>query len=150
MVISSLFRWSTALSIRPDWDEYFLSLCRTVAQRADCTRRQVGAVLVIDNRVVSTGYNGAPAGDAGCASAGACPRGKLTYDQQPANVGYSGGGCIAIHAEHNAILYAYRDLSDATMYCTDEPCVDCERFIRGAKIKRVVTPSGARTLHYPR
>lgn len=61
---------------RPDWDEYFLDIAAAVARRADCTRRRVGAVIVRDHRVVSCGYNGAPAGRPGCLSDGACPRGR--------------------------------------------------------------------------
>lgn len=126
----------TVLGGRPSWDEYFLGIAQAVSLRADCTRRRVGAVIVVDGRIVSTGYNGAPAGAKGCLSDGACPRGKLTYEQQPANYGYN--SCISIHAEGNALLYAYRDVRGATLYCTDEPCVDCAKLIKGAGIKEVV------------
>jgi dCMP deaminase len=61
---------------RPGWDDYFLAIAEAVAARADCTRRQVGAVIVRDHRIVATGYNGAPPGHRGCLSAGACPRGR--------------------------------------------------------------------------
>lgn len=60
---------------RPDWDEYFLNFAEAASQRADCTRRSVGAVIVKDNRIVATGYNGAPPGEGSCL-AGDCPRGK--------------------------------------------------------------------------
>ena len=121
---------------RPSWDEYFLGIAKAVSLRADCTRRRVGAVIVVDGRIVSTGYNGAPAGAPGCLSVGACPRGKLTYEQQPADRDY--GLCVAVHAEANALLYAYRDVRGATLYCTDKPCVDCAKLIAGAGIKEVV------------
>jgi dCMP deaminase len=62
--------------VRPDWDGYFLGIASAVAARADCTRRQVGAVIVKGNRIVSTGYNGAPSGLPGCLTDGRCPRGK--------------------------------------------------------------------------
>ena len=121
---------------RPTWDEYFLGIAKAVSLRADCTRRRVGAVIVVDGRIVSTGYNGAPAGAPGCLSAGACPRGKLSVQEQPRDRDY--GNCDAVHAEANALLYAYRDVRGATLYCTDKPCVDCAKLIAGAGIKEVV------------
>lgn len=129
---------SSATTTRPNWNDYFLDIARVVATRADCTRRQVGAVIVKNNRIISTGYNGAPAGDPGCATQGACPRGKLSVDEQPRDVGYS--NCISVHAEANAILYAYQELSGATLYCTDAPCVECAKLIRGAGIGEVIHP----------
>jgi dCMP deaminase len=128
------------MAVRPAWDTYFLNIARTVATRADCTRRQVGAVIVKDHRIVSTGYNGAPAGLPGCLTAGACPRGHSdvvpgsSYDTGP-------GSCIAVHAEQNAILYAdYDRCKGAILYCTDVPCDGCARLIKAAGIGSVVTP----------
>lgn len=129
------------LLFRPDWDTYFLNIARVVASRADCTRRQVGAVIVDDqHRIISTGYNGAAAGAPGCASAGACPRGHS--DVAPGSSYDTGAGsCIAIHAEANALLYADGHRTrGATLYCTDEPCDGCARLIAGAGITRVVYP----------
>lgn len=126
------------LKMRPSWDEYFLDIAKVVATRADCTRRKVGAVIVKNNRIISTGYNGAPAGKPGCLTDGACPRGKLTYEEQPKDIGYA--NCGSVHAESNAIIYAHQDLRDATLYCTDKPCVECEKLIAGAGIKTVITP----------
>lgn len=118
---------------RPDWETYFLDLAHSVAQRADCTRRQVGAVLVYNNHVIASGYNGSKSGQLGCATDNACPRGQLTYDQQPKDVGY--GNCIAVHAEANAFKQAVRFghtdlLPQATLYITHKPCVDCEVLIK--------------------
>lgn len=120
---------------RPDWDTYFLDIARAVAARADCTRRQVGAVIVRDHRIVATGYNGAPAGDPGCLS-GACPRGLATYTEVPANSNYD--NCVSIHAEQNALLYAGASCRGATIYVTDPPCPTCAKLLRGAGITRVV------------
>lgn len=130
---------------RPDWDAYFLGIATAVAARGECTRRQVGAVLVKDRRIRSTGYNGAPSGAPSCLM-GACPRATSgvasgsSYDTGP-------GSCIAIHAEANALLFASKDdCQGATLYITTAPCAGCERLIMGAGIKQVVTPEGRRSL----
>lgn len=122
-----------------DRDAFYLGVAAAVAAGADCTRRRVGCVLVLDNRIVATGFNGAPAGDASCL-AGACPRGLLDYDAVPAGADYGAGAgrCIAIHAEANALLHAGRDCRGATAYITCPPCSDCEKLLRGAGIERTV------------
>lgn len=128
---------------RPGWDEYFLGIAQAISLRADCTRRRVGVAVVKNNRIVSTGYNGAPSGDRGCMQ-GACPRGFYTAEELPPGSSYDtgAGACIAVHAEANALLYADRDKTEgATLYCTDEPCDGCTRLIRGAGILRVVSGS---------
>ena len=125
---------------RPTWDDYFLQIAKAVATRADCTRRQVGAVIVSeDHRIISTGYNGGPSGGPSCL-AGQCPRGwsevapGSSYDTGP-------GTCIALHAEQNAIVYAtFRELRGATLYVTAWPCDGCKRLISGVGIERVVCP----------
>lgn len=127
-------------------DEYGLQLAQAAAARADCSRRQVGAVIVSeDGSVVSTGYNGLAAGRPGCASEGACPRGRMSYADQPADVAYEATGCRAIHAEVNAIIRAgMARCAGATIYVTDEPCFHCAVVIEGAKLARVVFPSGGK------
>lgn len=134
------------VSERLDWDCYFMNIAEAVAARADCTRRQASAVIVKGNRIVSTGYNGAPAGHAGCLSSGACPRGQLSQEELAAYSSYDAGPgfCIAVHAEANALLYADRDKTEgSTLYTwssTPEgaPCAGCRRLILGAGIARVV------------
>lgn len=127
--------------MRLDWDDYFLGIARAVAARADCTRRQVGAVVVdAQHRIVSTGYNGAPAGRPGCLTAGACPRGLESLESVPRDSSYDtgAGSCIAVHAEANALLYADGIRTrGAVLYCTDKPCDGCQRLIEGAGISRV-------------
>jgi dCMP deaminase len=93
---------------RPGWDEYFVNIARAVAERSDCRRRKVGAVLVdTGRRIVGTGYTGAPSGHPGCLE-GACPRGLLSYDEVKEFSAYDSGPgrCISVHAEANALLYA--------------------------------------------
>lgn len=126
-----------SVGYRPDWDWYFLNIALAVAYRADCSRRQVGAVLVKDNRIKSTGYNGAPSGGPSCLK-GECPRGQS--DVEPGSSYDTGAGaCIAVHAEANALLYASReDCEGATLYVTAEPCDGCARLIVGSGIARVV------------
>lgn len=129
----------------PTWDEYFLMIAATVSSRAKCVRRQVGAVLVVDKRIIATGYNGAAPGRPDCLE-GACPRGRLGYDVVPAFSDYdmpgTPGFCIAIHAEVNALLFATRDTQGATAYITDEPCPGCRKALAAAGISRAVWPDG--------
>jgi dCMP deaminase len=129
---------------RPDWTIYWLGVARAVAARADCSRRQVGAVVVSpDNRLRGAGYNGVPPGAPGCLSDGACPRASsgvrtLTdYDAGP-------GACIALHAELNAVVDAGRERClGGTIYVTYEPCVGCMKVIAAAGLARVVFDDGA-------
>ncbi|MEU9603657.1 deaminase [Streptomyces sp. NPDC048057] len=123
---------------RPDWDTYFLAGAQWASTRADCVRSQVGALLVDHrNEVIKTGYNGAPAGVPGCASRGACPRGKLSLEECPRDSDYS--NCISDHAERNAIRRCPpHELRGATLYSTREPCPACWTLVEAAGISRVV------------
>jgi dCMP deaminase len=111
--------------MRPDWNTYFLRLAYLTATRASCDRKHVGAILVSsDHRVVSMGYNGAPAGMADCDTIGH----ELVE-----------GHCHrTIHAESNAIDYAGRLARDCTLYTTVSPCYDCAKRIVNAGISHVV------------
>lgn len=122
---------------RPDWDEYFLGVAQAVSARGDCTRQQVGCVIVKHNRIISTGYNGAPSGGPSCL-AGDCPRGRLPLDRSAGP--YTGpGACIALHAEQNAIIYSrFTELLGSTLYVTDQPCDNCTLLIRGAGITKII------------
>lgn len=123
--------------MRPDWDTYFMTVAVAVSTRADCRRRWVGCVIVdSDHRIIATGYNGAPAGEPGCLS-GACPRGLMTYEQQP-GITASYDNCISIHAEANALLYARTSCKGATAYITDPPCPACRKLLKGAGVERIV------------
>ncbi|MFZ5813729.1 MAG: deoxycytidylate deaminase [Bacillota bacterium] len=112
---------------RPSWDEYFVELAQVVAKRSTCNRRSVGAVLVRDKRILTTGYNGSPPGLPHCTDEGC-----LMVE----------GHCVrAIHAEQNAIVQAALhgiDLRGATCYVTSSPCVHCAKMLIAAGIKRIV------------
>lgn len=126
------------IETRPEWDEYFGNIAWAVSLRGDCRRRQVGAVLVKERRIVATGYNGTPANHASCLVEGACPRSYS--DVEPGSSYDTGAGtCISIHAESNALLYADRDKCEgATLYVTATPCDGCYRLIQGAGVARIV------------
>lgn len=134
---------------RPGWPHYFMGITERVADRADCTRRRASALVVKDNRIISSGYNGAPAGQPGCL-AGHCPRGQLSQEELAAYSSYDSGPgrCVAVHAEANALLYADRNGTEgATLYtwssvARGEPCMGCWRLIMGAGISNVVFQVG--------
>ena len=121
---------------RPSWDEYFLSIANDVKERSTCLRRQVGAIVVKDKRILSTGYNGAPSGFKHCSEVG-CVRAK---EDVPSGERHE--LCRGIHAEQNAIVQAAAfgvSIRDSTIYCTHSPCVLCAKMIINAGIRRVVT-----------
>lgn len=120
---------------RPDWDEYFLQIAQVVANRSTCLRRQIGAVIVKDRRILTTGYNGAPSGLAHCLEIG-CLRDQLEIPS-----GTRHEVCRALHSEMNAIIQAAQhgvSTKGATLYCTTQPCSVCTRMLINAGIVRVV------------
>jgi len=113
--------------MRPSWDEYFMTIARDVSTRATCKRRLVGAVIVHDRRILTTGYNGAPHGLPHCTEVGCRMQ---------------DGHCIrTLHAEQNAIIQAALygiPLKGATVYVTCQPCNGCAKMIINAGIRKVV------------
>lgn len=129
---------SASENTRPSWDEYFLKITREVAQRSTCLRRQVGAILVLNKRILATGYNGAPKGLAHCTDIG-CLRDKLGIPS-----GERQELCRGLHAEMNALLQAASygiPMEGATLYATNHPCVLCAKMLINCGIKRIVTLS---------
>ena len=122
------------------WDVRFMELTEQVGSWASCIRRKVGAVIVRDNRVMTTGYNGASAGVKSCVEKGGCIREKLGIPS-----GTRHEICYAAHAEQNAIIQAAKygiNISGSTLYCTHQPCVICAKMIINAGITRVVYKEG--------
>lgn len=120
---------------RPDWDSYFMEMARVATRRSNCLRRQVGAVIVKDRRIVSTGYNGTPRGVRNCFDGG-CPR-----CAGPSAPGQNLGECLCAHAEENAIVQAaYHGIPvrDGTLYSTLSPCLLCCKMIVNAGLAEVV------------
>ncbi|MCJ7774023.1 MAG: cytidine/deoxycytidylate deaminase family protein [Desulfobacterales bacterium] len=124
---------------RPSWETYFMDIAMLVAKRSTCTRRSVGAVIVKDKRILSTGYNGAPSGVRHCIETG-CLREKLNVAS-----GERHELCRGIHAEQNAIIQAaYHGVSikSATLFCTNLPCSICAKMIINAGIRTICYQSG--------
>jgi dCMP deaminase len=120
---------------RPDWDNYFMQIATVVATRSTCSRRQVGALLVQNKRILSTGYNGAPSGLSHCLEVG-CLREKL---QVPSGERHE--LCRGLHAEQNAIIQAAVHgvaIKDAVLYCTHYPCSLCAKMLVNAGVKNLV------------
>ncbi|MFH0873198.1 MAG: cytidine/deoxycytidylate deaminase family protein [bacterium] len=121
--------------MRPIWQEYFLEITRLVAKRSTCLRRQVGALIVKDKRILATGYNGAPSGLPHCLDVG-CLR---------ENLGVPSGErheiCRGIHAEQNAILQAALygvAIKGAMLYCTHQPCSLCAKMVINTGICQIL------------
>lgn len=136
--------------VRPSKDAYYLGIAKAVAQRATCLRRIYGAVIVNNDEIVSTGYNGSARGEANCCDVGECYRESIHVPH-----GQRYELCKSVHAEENAIISASRrEMQGATLYLwgmdvetgkelpTPEPCLQCWRRIHNAGIVRVVTMGG--------
>lgn len=124
---------------RPSWDEYFMDITHLVAKRSTCLRRQVGALLVMDKKILATGYNGAPSKLDHCLEIG-CLREKMGIPS-----GERHELCRGLHAEQNAIIQAaYHgvQIRGATLYSTHHPCIICTKMIINAGIKRIVYEEG--------
>ncbi len=134
-------------------EEYYLDIAQTVAQRSTCLRRKYGAVIVKNDEIISTGYNGAPRGCANCSDIGTCKREEMNI---PSGERYE--LCRSVHAEQNAIISASRrDMVGATLYLAGvdgkngkllakaEPCSLCKRFILNSGISYVVMRNGKET-----
>ena len=124
---------------RPSWDEYFMSITQLVAERATCLRRKVGAILVRDKHIISTGYNGAPRKVSHCLEVG-CLR-----EQQNIPSGERHELCRGLHAEQNAIIQAALhgvSIEGATLYCTNSPCSICSKMLINAGIQKIFYGEG--------
>ena len=124
------------------WDKRFMEVARLVGTWASCyqAERKIGAVIVQNKRIMTTGYNGAPAGIKTCVERGECMRRKLGIPS-----GTRQEMCYATHAEQNAISQAARlgiSIEGATLYCTHQPCAVCAKMIVNAGITRVVYEQG--------
>ena len=125
--------------MRPTWDEYFLEIANVAKKRSTCLRRQVGAVIVKDKRILSTGYNGVPTGIRHCAEVG-CLRDKLKIPS-----GERHELCRGSHAEQNAIVNAANfgiGLKGSTIYINTQPCILCTKMMINAGIVRIVYQEG--------
>ena len=121
---------------RPDIDEYFLKIASVIGERATCQRHHMGAVAVKDKHILSTGYNGAPAGLKDCLKLGCLRNAKGIPSGKSAEI------CRAVHAEQNVIIQAALhgvSIRGATIYCTHSPCVLCAKMLVNAQITRFVS-----------
>ncbi|OHD64819.1 MAG: cytidine deaminase [Spirochaetes bacterium RBG_13_51_14] len=123
---------------RPGWDDYFMRLAEDVASRSTCIRRGVGAIIVKDKRILSTGYNGAPTGISHCTEE-SCLRTKYNVPS-----GERHELCRGLHAEQNAVIQAAFhgvSINNATIYITHQPCSICTKMLINAGIKKIICKS---------
>lgn len=126
---------------RPSWEEYFMSIAEQVATRSTCLRRRVGCIIVVERRIVATGYNGAPVGLPHCEEVG-CLR-----EREGVSSGERHELCRGLHAEQNAIIQAAMHgtaVRGGVMYCTHKPCVLCTKMLINAGITRIYYREGYR------
>ncbi|MDR1775697.1 MAG: cytidine/deoxycytidylate deaminase family protein [Actinomycetes bacterium] len=124
---------------RPSWDEYFMKIAHEVATRSTCTRRQIGALIVRDKRILATGYNNVPCGIEHCTTRG-CLRDQLHIPS-----GERHELCRGIHAEQNAVVQAARNgitIDNSIVYCTAQPCILCAKILINAGVKEIVFEGG--------
>nr|DAD96414.1 MAG TPA: deoxycytidylate deaminase [Myoviridae sp. ctj3P51] len=134
--------------MRPTKTEYYLKIAEAVATRSTCLHQQYGAILVKDDEIIATGYNGSPRGEANCCDCG-CYRDKAEkpIDPSAAVHGSKYGLCVAVHAEQNTLLSARRcDMKGSTLYLSSldpsnipEPCNICNRMLKNAGVAKIVT-----------
>ncbi|HUU91814.1 MAG TPA: dCMP deaminase family protein [Phycisphaerae bacterium] len=120
---------------RPSWDAYFMMIAGDVARRSTCLRRHVGAILVVERRLLATGYNGAPSGVPHCSEVG-CLREAMNVPS-----GERHELCRGLHAEQNAIIQAAKygaRIDGATLYTTHHPCSICAKMAINAGVVRIV------------
>jgi len=123
------------IDARPSWDEYFMEIVLQVSTRSTCLRRQIGALVVRDKRILATGYNGVPSGIRHCSEVG-CLRDQLGIPS-----GERHELCRGLHAEQNAVIQAARagtPIDGSTVYCTHQPCIVCAKILINAGIKEIV------------
>lgn len=121
--------------MRPSWDEYFMEIAEIVKKRSTCIRRQVGAIIVKEKQILTTGYNGSPRNLEHCESIG-CKRQELNIPS-----GQRHELCRALHAEQNAIIQAaYNGVSinGSTLYVTTRPCILCAKMCINAGIIKII------------
>lgn len=124
---------------RPSWLEYFMAITELVAQRSTCTRRSVGALLVRDKHIISTGYNGVPTGIQHCREAGCLREDYYVPSGERHEL------CRGLHAEQNAIIQAALhgiSVQDATLFCTNMPCSICSKMLINARIEAIYYKEG--------
>lgn len=119
---------------RPEWEVYFLRIAQLASTRSTCLRRQVGAVLVKEKNILTTGYNGVPSGISHCLDVGCLREEKGIPSGQRHEL------CRGLHAEQNAIIQAARhgvSIRDSVLFCTNFPCVICSKMLINAGIREI-------------
>jgi dCMP deaminase len=130
-----VFLLGVLMEARPSYDEYFMEMAHVVAKRSTCLRRKVGAILVKEKHILSTGYNGAPKGMRHCSETG-CLRENMNIPS-----GERHELCRGLHAEQNAIIQAAVfgiSIKGSVLYCTNTPCVVCVKMLINAGVMEII------------